>query len=417
MRGRGRGRGMGPGMWGPPRGPMPHGIPPKPFVPHIPFDLAQCSESAWVKCRPTNEPVDKAFSDAVKKRHTLLTPSAKEQEAVANLVAKITGVLDNLIVAPGSFEAAQIEEIRQVGSFKKGTMLANRKTADLVVVLKTLPTKTAVEALGKKCKEDLGKQGIKPTTLTTNDTGFVIAHSTATVNVLIATIPPNIRKLDPELHLDVKRVQLHAAAIRHARWMEENAGHANIKILIRLVKDMARRFTGLSSLTPWIIDLLSHYATINHMGFAPEQKPEPTEGSQEPEEIGPQPLPVHVAFRRVLQLMAAGFFLPGSVGIPDPCEVGNVRVHTVMTLEQQDQVCYTAQTLLRVLCHGGFKQVLGLEGNATIATEVSLWDGVEVTPGGKVYDAELERKKMEEEEAEEEDDMEGVEAAGGQAST
>jgi hypothetical protein len=48
-----------------------------------------------------------------------------------------------------------------VGSFKKGTILSNRKTADLVVVLKTLPTKTAVEALGKKCKEDLAKEGIK----------------------------------------------------------------------------------------------------------------------------------------------------------------------------------------------------------------------------------------------------------------
>ena len=55
-------------------------------------------------------------------------------------------------------------------------------------------------------------------------------------------------------------------------------------------------------------------------------------------------------------------------------------------------------------------QVLGLEGNATIATEVSLWDGVEVTPGGKVYDAELERKKMEEE-ADGEEEMEGVEPA------
>jgi hypothetical protein len=45
-----------------------------------------------------------------------------------------------------------------------------------------------------------------------------------------------------------------------------------------------------------------------------------------------------VAFKRVLQLLSAGLFLPGSVGIPDPCEVGNVRVHTVMSLEQQDQV-------------------------------------------------------------------------------
>ena len=39
--------------------------------------------------------------------------------------------------------------------------------------------------------------------------------------------------------------------------------------------------------------------------------------------------------RRCLQLMSAGFFLPGSVGITDPCEQGAVRVHTVMNLEQQ----------------------------------------------------------------------------------
>ncbi len=32
------------------------------------------------------------------------------------------------------------------------------------------------------------------------------------------------------------------------------------------------------------------------------------------------------AYRRVLQLLSAGFFLPGSAGISDPCEPGQVSI-------------------------------------------------------------------------------------------
>merc|ERR1712029_1057236 len=253
------------------------------------------------------------------------------------------------------------------------------------LVLKTFPMKDAVLALGQKVWETMKQKDPKEVlTMIPNDKGFDLSSPEATGSILVTTIVPNFRKLNPELHLDIKTCQAAHAEIRHSRWFEENGHHSSVKCLIRLLHDLRKRFLeGFEPLTGWMIDLLAHYSIMNNPAAR-------------------QPLPLSQAYRRILQLLSSGLFLPGSAGIVDPCEMGQARVHTAMTLEQQDTVCLTAQTLLRVLSHGGFKQILGIEGNSSIATETSVWEGVVVTPLEKAYEKPPDRKEDEDMETTEE---------------
>lgn len=250
-------------------------------------------------------------------------------------------------------------------------MTTGKNIADLVVILKTLPIKDAIDALASKLLEELTKMdNVSVMSFDVNQSGFDLVNETssAAVRIMIATIMPNLHKLDPNVHLPLKLIQKHLSAIRHARWFEESANLSSVKVLIRVLKDVCSRFEGLHPLSPWMIDVLAHYSIT----FRNQQSP----------------LPLNLAFKRVFQLLAGGIFLPGSSGIPDPCENGAISMHSQLSLMQQDAVCMTAQTLLRILSYGkGYEVILGLEKDVIgITTNMSIWDGVVVAPSTAAFE-------------------------------
>ncbi|VDK20294.1 unnamed protein product [Anisakis simplex] len=82
-------------------------------------------------------------------------PTSAEQSAVVSLVNKVKGALQKIASNPDQSASMVLEEFREVGSFRKETMLAGHNVADIVVVFRSLPTFEAVSALGQKIVEDL----------------------------------------------------------------------------------------------------------------------------------------------------------------------------------------------------------------------------------------------------------------------
>ncbi|MFH4982698.1 hypothetical protein AB6A40_009407, partial [Gnathostoma spinigerum] len=329
-----------------------------------PFDLTLC-EANFPRLKDFD---DSELSQALLKRHQDITPAPSEQMSVQSLVRKVKSALEKLMLKPAILPSALVEEYREVGSYRKDTMLAGHTTADIVVVLRSLPTVEAVSALGQKIIDEL-KAGDKDVyACVPRNFGCEIAGAKAVVRLLITTIPSNARFLEPDLHLKEELMISHMQALDHIGWFDANANTSTIKMLIRLVKDIRKRYEPFSALNMWMIDLIVHHAVT-------------TTASR-------QPLPLNLAFRRFFQLLAAGLLLPFSPALPDPCE-STRRIHQCLTFEQMDNLCNASQTLLRIICHGGYKHVIGVETCKTgLITDTTYWGDVVVTPLELAYNAE-----------------------------
>jgi interleukin enhancer-binding factor 2 len=96
------------------------------------------------------------------------------------------------------------------------------------------------------------------------DYGLSLENGPMAVHLLLTTLPPNWHTLDPTIHLDRSICKRNFNAIKHAKWVDEVCIHPSNKVLVRLLKDLRQRFTGLEPLNPWLINLLAHHCVTNH---------------------------------------------------------------------------------------------------------------------------------------------------------
>ena len=100
------------------------------------------------------------------------------------------------VLFSGSFDACQIDEVREVGAYKKGTMITGDNVADVVIVLKTMPTKESVNLLGAKILNTMIEKNLQDgLKMLCNDRGFDLTSPKATVAIHISTIAANVKNI------------------------------------------------------------------------------------------------------------------------------------------------------------------------------------------------------------------------------
>ncbi|CAI8043212.1 Interleukin enhancer-binding factor 2 homolog [Geodia barretti] len=255
-----------------------------------------------------------------------------------------------------------LDEVRGAGSYKKGTALSGNTASDLVVIMKNVPTEAnvsntmqkLVEVLNTDEKEEtekrveervsLSRTGTNVFELHTKQDCSVRVHFTSTGDKVYGPVPDG---------KDMKPYQDALRMIRHCRWWEEHTAHLkNARNLARLLKDLCRHVPGLRLLDPWHIELLSNCAVIPL--------------------VGDEPLSLVDSFKRVWQLLSAGLFLPGSIGIPDPCEETDAGVHESLPIWAMDELTRNSQMILQMLHFGAYQEILGVDGAKTYRFLLSL---------------------------------------------
>lgn len=334
------------------------------FIPFQPFDIEHC-EHHFPRTKVEGESCeDSKLGEMLLQRNKLLVP---EPDVIAVFDALFTQIKEGLMeLKDESAESAEgstsmFEEIRKIGAYSNETLIAGCKEAEALVMLKEAPTPEKLDELAKNVASIMGadykvETDSKLAVITVSD------KNNMRLCCFVSCIGVKIKGVT-EGNIAKKILYKNFDMAKRSRWFDDFGQEPNVKVLARIIADLRVRYQGFKGLTQWALELLAHYCVTKY------------------DENGIlTALSIPAAFKRFLMVLSSGFFLPGSSGIRDPIERDGRSVHQNFSKTDQDQICATAQTLLRVLLQGSPQKVIGLDNSQNICEEMQIIDGIVIQP-------------------------------------
>jgi len=252
-----------------------------------------------------------------------------------------------------------LKGVMRVGALAKGLLLQGQLSVELVVLCAEKPTYTLLKKIGKlvpeKLKEVAPDDKYNMSISIVECAIFINSTTEPKCSVKVALTSPSMREgdeeekkektdkaepVDPKDVLDKEKALQALAVLRHAKWFQARANHlASCVVTIRIMRELCHRVPAFKALNNWAIELLCEKALASSF----------------------QPLGPGEAFRRVMEAIASGIFLPGGSGLVDPCEKEKKDSAANMSAQEREDITGAAQHALRLQAFRQLHKVLAVE--------------------------------------------------------
>jgi len=259
-----------------------------------------------------------------------------------------------------------LKGVMRVGALAKGLLLKGQLSVELVVLCAEKPTYTLLKKIGKLAPEKLKEVAPEEkfnTSISLSECAVLISStSEPKCTVKVSLTSPAMREgeedekkesedngealitkkepVDPKDVLDKEKALQALAALRHAKWFQARANQiVSCVVTIRVMRELCHRVPAFKPLSNWAVELLCEKSLSSSF----------------------QPLGPGEAFRRVLEAVASGLFLPGGTGLLDPCEKERKAANDNMTAQEREDITGAAQHALRLQAFRQLHKILAVE--------------------------------------------------------